>query len=424
MFSSGAAPEPHSARLRRLSPPVTRFKFLCSELRRIARVGAGPLRSRQVHLLVAMTALSTVLVGAALNQTASAASGVCSPHGENRYGEACLYGTNFHGVRATILSEALSVEHISTEHALNDLYIVNPSSTPPHFIEAGILYGSACENENFETGECYKKYETVSKNRRFFWGDLRPGTDYFAHFSKVASLGTAYQDEIHYVSPETWDISVGPDEGKSTKNPLAPTLIRTGTETTSTTAIACSEQYNLEWESTESLWHSGWTDAEEGAQLQQDEPPYAEWVNTDHWLRDRSSGIECFEKFSPATSAASGNTAGIQSLGTAELSEIAREFAASMGDSTPISSEYLTGDRRQVVLALSGDEVEDSGNVDAIILRGQFVDHLAPRPPGVTAPSGTVLTLVINAATGEMNDFGIQSNVPNVKEFGPVTLGD
>jgi hypothetical protein len=402
---------------------------------------AKPSRGQSVRKLTTLAVLSAMLVSAVIAQTASAAAGNCSPNGENRYGEACLKGTSFHGVRGTILSEALSVEKISSEHALNDMYIVNPTSKPPHFIEAGILYGEICENEVFETGECFKKYETVSKNRRFFWGDSRTGSDYFAHMGQVASLGTAYTDEIHYVSPETWEISVGPDKGTSTKNPLAATLIRTGTETTSESAVACSEQYNLEWESSESIWHSGWTDSEESAGLQQDEPPFAKWVNTDHWLRDRSSGLECFEEFVPstppspsaATSPAPANLAAGAAteaqpsnspLGTAQLSEIASEFAAGMGDSAPSSIEYVTGNRGPVVLALSGDAVEDNDDVDAIIMHGRFVDHRAPRPSEVPAPNGTVLTLVINATTGELNDFGIQSEEPDIKALGPVILAN
>jgi hypothetical protein len=174
--------------------------------------------------LAILTVLSAMLVGAVAAQTASA-GGICSPNGVNYYGEACLYGTNFYGLRGTIQSEVMSVENVSSEHVINDMYIVNHSSTPPHFIEAGIMYGRICENEDFETGVCYKEYITVSKNHKFFWADLRPGTDYYAHFNQVASMDTAYKDEIHHESPETWGITVGPDTGTSTKNPLLANLI-------------------------------------------------------------------------------------------------------------------------------------------------------------------------------------------------------
>jgi hypothetical protein len=333
----------------------------------------------------------------------------------------------------------MSVANISSEHAINDMYIVNHTSSPPHFIEAGIMYGEICENENTETGVCYKEYTTASKNHRFFWADSRPGSDYYAHFSKVASLDTAYKDEIHHESSETWGITVGPDTGTSTNNPLVANLIRAGTEITSQSgAVVCSEQYNLEWESAESTWISGWTDTQESAKMEPDHPPWAKWINTDHWLRDGANVLECFGEGPPeeppadpsvaasptGPSEALANATDAQPLGIAQLRESAREFAAGMGDSTPSSIEYVTGNRKQVVLALSGDEVEGDTNVDAIIMHGSFVANHAPRPSEAVAPSGTVLTLVINATTGELTDFGLQNTEPNIAALGPVNLAN
>jgi hypothetical protein len=386
--------------------------------------------------LATLTVLSAMMVGAVTAQAAPVKE--CSPNGHNYYGEACLYGTNFYGLRGTIQTETMSVENISSEHAINDMYIVNHTSSPPHFIEAGIFYGMICENEDFETGVCYKEYTTVSKNHRLFWADLRPESDYYAHMSKVASLDTAYTDEIHHESTETWGITIGGDTGTSTKNPLLANLIRAGTEITSTSsAVVCSEQYNLEWESAESTWISGWTDTE-SAKVESDDPPWAKWIKTDHWLRDGANVFECFGETPPEEPPADpsvaasptgpgesrANATDAQPLGIAQLRESAREFAAGMGDSTPSSIEYVTGNRKPVVLALSGDEVEGNANVDAIIMHGSFVANHAPRPSEAAAPSGTVLTLVINATTGEITDFGLQNTEPNIAAFGPVNLAN
>jgi hypothetical protein len=314
---------------------------------------------------------------------------------------------------------------------------VRPAFTERTF--TGYAQPSNRKHEDFETGVCYKEYITVSKNHRLFWADLRPGSDYYAHMSKVASMGTAYKDEIYHESPETWGITVGADTGTSTKNPLLANLIRAGTEISSTSAVVCSEQYNLEWESAESAWISGWTDSGESAKMAQDHPPWAKWINTDHWLRDGANVLECFgenppEELAPAEpsvaasptgpSESHANATDAQPLGIAQLRESAREFAAGMGDSTPSSIEYVTGNRKQVVLALSGDEVEGNTNVDAIIMHGSFVANHAPRPSEAAAPSGTVLTLVINATTGELTDFGLQNTEPNIAAFGPVNLAN
>lgn len=109
-------------------------------------------------------------------------------------------------------------------------------------------------------------------------------------------------------------------------------------------------------------------------------------------------------------------------LGQTAIKEIALGFAAKMGDSHPTGLEYVQGGRRQIVQAFSDDEVPNSTEVDAIVMRGQFIAKNAPMPPGASSPSGTVLIVVINATTGEMTDFGIQQQPPNLNAFGPVHI--
>jgi hypothetical protein len=42
-------------------------------------------------------------------------------------------------------------------------------------------------------------------------------------------------------------------------------------------------------------------------------------------------------------------------------------------------------------------------------------------PPGASAPKGSVLTLIVNAATGDITDFGVTKNYPRLRALGPVT---
>lgn len=93
-----------------------------------------------------------------------------------------------------------------------------------------------------------------------------------------------------------------------------------------------------------------------------------------------------------------------------------------MGDRSPGSIEYVEDNRQPVVSALSSDEVENSADVDAIVMRGDFVANNAPRPSEAPAPRGSVLTLVVKATTGELTDFGIQNEAPNLTSLGPVTV--
>lgn len=249
------------------------------------RFKAAQIRAKQGTLALVVPILALAATSGISPAPASAL--YCSPNGGNYYGEACLYG-KFRGMSGTIRSDALAPT--SAQFVNNDMWIVN--STTVHFIEAGITNGTICteDSENLET--CYKKQSTVGP--QFFWGDDRSGSRYYAHLGGSASLATAYGDKIYFKGSETWSVEVGSLSGTSSSNPLSANLIRTGTEEASTAAVACSEQYNLEWLDESNLWHSGWTNSTEEAALSQSEPPYAWWANKNHWVRDRSNEPTCY----------------------------------------------------------------------------------------------------------------------------------
>jgi len=229
----------------------------------------------------ALVAASLLIIGLARVDVASA-SNSCSPYGTNYYGEACLYGsnvgTNFYGIYGTIQSAALSVSDPADYFVDNDMWIVQSMSTPI-FIEAGIFEG------NWAGGSGERTVPT------FVWGEQTPLGGYWSTIGGTASLNTAYTDEIAYVGFDEWSITVGSLSGTALSNPMVPTLIRTGTEELNQGATACSEQYNLEYEDSSGTWHSGWSSS---AQLAWDKPPYAWWVNTDHWVRNRSNDSTCY----------------------------------------------------------------------------------------------------------------------------------
>lgn len=109
-------------------------------------------------------------------------------------------------------------------------------------------------------------------------------------------------------------------------------------------------------------------------------------------------------------------------LSESQIVSIADGYAASYGDSSPGSIEHVEAPRQAAVLAASGDVVSDNREVILIVERGSFVGAGVPRPSGAAAPQGSVLTLAIDAQTGELTDLGIQSNVPDLASLGPVTV--
>jgi hypothetical protein len=58
-----------------------------------------------------------------------------------------------------------------------------------------------------------------------------------------------------------------------------------------------------------------------------------------------------------------------------------------------------------------------------VTMKGHFVAEAASRPSGAHAPTGTYLSIVINARTFEVTDFGLSHKPPPVApaSFGPVT---
>jgi hypothetical protein len=222
-----------------------------------------------------------LIIGMAPVDTASATNS-CSPYGGNYYGEACLFGSkvgsNFYGVSETIQSAALSVSDPASYFVDSDMWIVQ-SMPNPVFIEAGMFEG------NWAGGSGERTVPT------FVWGEDTPVGGYWSTIGGTASLNTAYNSEIAYAGFDEWSINVGSLVGTALSNPMVANLIRTGTEELSQGATACSEQYNLAWEDSSGNWHSGWSGS---AQLAWDSPPYAWWVNTDHWVRDQSNDSTCY----------------------------------------------------------------------------------------------------------------------------------
>jgi hypothetical protein len=117
-----------------------------------------------------------------------------------------------------------------------------------------------------------------------------------------------------------------------------------------------------------------------------------------------------------------GSSAASTSLTQAQITGIALGFAANAGDPTPTLVEHVETTRSQAVEASSADTVQNNAASYLIAMRGNFVLQDAPRPPGAAAPTGSVLTLVIDAQTGQLTDIGVQDNVPDLSQLGPVTI--
>lgn len=108
-------------------------------------------------------------------------------------------------------------------------------------------------------------------------------------------------------------------------------------------------------------------------------------------------------------------------LSETRLLAIAEGAATSGGDPTPTIIQHAAGRRFEANLVASGDEVFEWNWSYLIAIRGRFSFPNAPRLAGGPAPGGSVITLVVDAATGEVTDSGVAKTFPDLAKLGPVT---
>lgn len=99
---------------------------------------------------------------------------------------------------------------------------------------------------------------------------------------------------------------------------------------------------------------------------------------------------------------------------------IALRAAAASGDSRPSLVQHSEGTHSNANQVLSGGYFGGSAWSYLIAERGHFVGYQASTPPGAPLPRGTVITLVVNAATGRVTDSGISYRYPPLRQLGPV----
>jgi hypothetical protein len=100
--------------------------------------------------------------------------------------------------------------------------------------------------------------------------------------------------------------------------------------------------------------------------------------------------------------------------------QLAERAAARAGDPSPTLIQRSEGTRHDANLVDSGDIVPGRRWSYLIAEPGHFVFKDAPTPPGAPAPTGTGLTLIVNASTGEITDTRVSDRYPHLARLGPV----
>ncbi len=107
-------------------------------------------------------------------------------------------------------------------------------------------------------------------------------------------------------------------------------------------------------------------------------------------------------------------------LSERQILGIAKAAAARAGDPTPTLIQHSEGTRAQANRPTCGCVVSGNRTSYLIAIRGHFVLNDVSRPPGASSPSGSVLTLVVDAFTGQTTDLGVSNRYPDLAALGPV----
>jgi hypothetical protein len=109
----------------------------------------------------------------------------------------------------------------------------------------------------------------------------------------------------------------------------------------------------------------------------------------------------------------------------AKLREVAAHVASLNGVPHPTGAIAIPSTRKAANTVDSGADVDTDQPSYLIVLHGRFVGRVAHVPPGAPLPRGSVLTIVVDADTGLVTDWGISDHKPDTSSLGKETpLGD
>jgi hypothetical protein len=108
------------------------------------------------------------------------------------------------------------------------------------------------------------------------------------------------------------------------------------------------------------------------------------------------------------------------------LTVLASRAATANGDASPQwVTAVLTTHAKALTVATPGDIVPGAGGVRVylVTMHGHFIAYASSPPPGATLPVGTYLSIVVDAKTFQVLDFGLSPTPPPVSpaSLGPVT---
>lgn len=145
--------------------------------------------------------------------------------------------------------------------------------------------------------------------------------------------------------------------------------------------------------------------------------------------RQTSLGAATAKHHAHVRSTAPGGRVANVSFNEADLATLAQQAAAASGDATPSLIQHVAATRQLATdVGQGGDVVNSSTPSYLVVVQGSFTMQVPvpPLPPTIPKPAPrtvtySVMTLVVDAATGQITDNGFANAYPNLTSIGPVT---
>jgi hypothetical protein len=284
-----------------------------------------------------------------------------------------------------------------------------------YWVEAGITVGS--DNNSGQ-------YNVVSQNPTLFWADQWSVQPYYVeHFYGPAATNTNYADEIYYIGGNYYYIDIGGNTGYSYPPYALPQYLQAGLELGYQSEYANESGHSayLGWYNSAEQYSSDWQPPA-GA-----DPPSpgvsGGWVVQDWEYSDEVLPYGC-NNYTATIRQAQPSTVEMTST---LIASAAKSFATANGDSDPSAITAVRSTRGTALDKLHAGKIDpalSSQSVYVVTMHGEFTAHDAAVPKGHALPTGSDLTMVIDALTGRLTDWMVSDSQPSLGVLGkPTSIG-
>lgn len=354
--------------------------------------------------LSTLAASGLLLAALALPSTPAIADGPECNTSSHCYGIAGYNVNPFTATGQELWTDCLSLDTPVGDFATHEMWITTsapyPSGNMKPFIEMGYIRGGPIAGGDSNT------------HFRHFWAEWT-GTSYHSHYIQSAWILNYINFSMYKQADNRWKLYInGSEKGTTVQQAAYGDHIQTGGETTEPQVYSHGKSRYLQYQNAST---GAWT-----------WPVHSYHGGTSNVYHVNVNVLERMEQYSlqkicePLPGGPVG-TFGAKNITMDDFKASALEFAKQNGEANPTAVQAVSAKRRAVNdVLLSGAKVDTDSDVHVIQMKGNFTGHMASRPKDSKAPTGKVMTLVYDATTGEVTDWGLSPDAKDMARLGSV----